>query len=1047
MLKYWFTIALSAVCAYPARQLAPSDTPIRCPHYPALSPDGSKICLSYQGNLWIVSSKGGDASRVTVADGYDSFPCWSPDGRWIAFNSTRGGSNQIYIMPANGGMPRQITYHSMGAVLGDWSPDGKSLAFHANRDGRGYNVYTVDIATGRSRRLTNDDLWTTAPRCSADGKWIIFQRGYEDHYRKGYRGSANYDIWAIPAAGGPFKRLTDWNGNDIWPRLTGKTLYYVSERGGHEATIWKQPFDTSAPKTAVPVEVVHNPPDAIRHLTISANGSMMAYECDHRIYAGPAAGGAPRPIEIICRTDLKTDPLEHAQLTSGVTDFDLTADGKKTVFAVHGELFSVFADKGGDARRLTETTVRESDVAWSSDGSRLAFVSHRDGEPNLYVMEVATKKTTRLTKTTERDEAPRWSPDGKTIAFIRTANEGGRLYTVPSDGSAAEKVLVPGPWVEDPQWSPDGKWIAYTAADEYLAEDIWVVPSEGGQPKNITKYPCSNDMPRWSPDGKKLAFRSDRTRNREREKYFEFGRYAIYTVSLEPDRDKPTDAEMEDEGPRPVQPAGAAAKAPVTVSVDFDDIENRARPLTGFDEGVREYAISPDSKTIVFGTTTAGQSELWSVSTDGGAVNRLGTGVGECKSLRWTPDSSRVFYLAGEAIHSVRIAGGAPSTLPFSARMDIDHAAECRVAFDEAWKELNDRFYDPTFHGKDWRAIGDKYRALLPWCAAREDFHFLLTEMFGELNASHMWVDLVNGPKYRETASIGIWQDDRYDGPGVKVAESIKNGPCDKVDSRVKAGEYILAVDGADASPGEPFDALLAGKVGRRIALLVNDKPMKEGARTVFVRGIGQIAWRNLVYERWVKQKRELTDKLSAGKVAYVHVRDMEDIARFRFERDLYTQSQGKQALVLDVRFNTGGNTHDALLRILSRNKPYFMFKPRGGRTFVQPERAWTKPTVLLINERSISDAEIFPNGFRALGLGKIVGQTTRGYVIFTNPYTLIDGTTIHRPFSACITLDGKDMENLGIQPDIRIENSPDDTAAGRDPQLERAVKEALAGK
>lgn len=427
-------------------------------------------------------------------------------------------------------------------------------------------------------------------------------------------------------------------------------------------------------------------------------------------------------------------------------------------------------------------------------------------------------------------------------------------------------------------------------------------------------------------------------------------------------------------------------------------------------------------------------------------MNRLAVGVGASTNPIIWAAGNRIYFINGDTVQYVPSGGGGPNALGFTARMDIDLAEDRRVAFNEAWKELNDRFYDPKFHGRDWKSIGEKYRPLVEWCCTKEEFRALLDEMFGELNASHLGVYREPRTSAQDTAYLGVLYDDSYDGPGVKISKVMPKGPADHDESRLKKDEYILEVDGKPATLTESFYSALNAKIGKRIRLLVNDKPSATGARSVYVRGIGAASWRNLVYEDWVRGKREMTDKLSGGKAAYIHVIDMMDPARFRFERELFSLTEGKDALVLDVRFNTGGNTHDALLRILERTRPYFRMRFRGGREFNQPERAWTKPTVLLVNERSVSDAEIFPNGFRELGLGKIVGEKTNGYVIFTNQYTLIDGTVIRRPFNACLRLDGTDLENYGVPPDIRVENTPDDNAAGRDPQLERAVKEALGG-
>jgi Tol biopolymer transport system component/C-terminal processing protease CtpA/Prc len=1049
LLSLLTTLIFLANLPVSAQLAPPGDKPIRVARYPSISPDASRIAFTYQGNLWTAPANGGDASRLTVFTAYDSSAIWSPDGKTIAFDSNRSGTTQVYLMPASGGVPRQMTFHSNGANVGDWSPDGKTLLFTASRDGRATNIYTLDIATGRSRKIVNDETSTIEPRYSPDGKWIVFMRGSTDIYRKGYRGSGNWDVWAVRAEGGKLYRLTTWQGNDTWPMFgaDGKTIYYVSDRGDKQYTLWRQSFNPSDPKPAGPAELIRNPPDAIWNPFISQDRKWIVFECDFHLCLVSTANNEAKPLSLYCRTDGKTDAIERAVITGGVGEYDLSPDGKRVAFSARGEIFTVNTEKGGDARRLTETPTRESDMDWSPDNKQIAFISNRDGSPNLYSMDVATRQVKRLTNHAERDFNPRWSPDGKMIVYQRQGGPSGSisLHVIAADGSVPEKTLVPGPAVSDPQWSPDSKWIAYVNEDSYLVDDIWVIPAAGGEPKNITQYPGSNIAPRWFPNGEKLAFLSDRTRNREREKYFEVGRFALYTLNLVPDKDKPNETEQEEEGIK--EEPKKDDKKPVEVKIDFKEIELRARQLTGFDEGIGDCSMSPDGKTFIIGVRSLGQYDIWSVSSDGGSLTRLTTGLNSFSSIQWSPDSNRFYYLSGGGIRFLNRVGGGGGSVSFTARMEIDRLTENRVAFDEAWKYIRDGFYDPKFHGKDWKAIGDRYRLLVDFCTTKEDFRFLVNMMFGELNASHLGIGGGGNIAVRSapgTAYLGVWYDESYAGPGVKITEVMPNSPADREESRLKPGEYILAVDGKEVTFGESFYETLNDKVGKRIALLVNDKPTKEGARTIRLRASGAGEWGNLSYERWVRQRREMTNRLSGGKVAYLHVQGMDDGSRFRFERELFSLTQGKEAVVLDVRFNGGGNTHDALLRILSRNRPYFTMKPRNGPGFMQPERAFVQPVTMLINERSFSDAEIFPNGFRALGLGKLVGVPTNGYVIFTSGAGLIDGSFIRMPFAGCYTLEGINLENYGVPPDIRVENSPEDYTAGRDPQLERAIEEAL---
>jgi tricorn protease len=362
------------------------------------------------------------------------------------------------------------------------------------------------------------------------------------------------------------------------------------------------------------------------------------------------------------------------------------------------------------------------------------------------------------------------------------------------------------------------------------------------------------------------------------------------------------------------------------------------------------------------------------------------------------------------------------------------------AAFNQFWRAMNTGFYDPKMHGVDWRAVRARYQPLLPHIDAREDFAALLSYMVGELNASHSEVGPAARPGGVTTASLGLEYDEDYAGPGLKITGVMPQGPTDRDPNRVRAGEYLLSVDGTDVTFNEAFYKTLQDKAGRTVEIVVNGKPDREGARTLKVKPITTAELTNLDYERRVREARAKVEELSGGKLAYIHIRGMDQPSLRRFERELFGDAQLKEGLVLDVRFNGGGNTHDNLLAPLSR-LVYGYTQPRDSVRSTQPVRNWNKPIVLLINQNSASDAEIFPYGFRSLKLGKIVGVPTPGYVIGTYSGQLVDGTSYRIPMWGWFTADGKNMENNGVKPDVVVLNDPDQLNLGRDQQLETAVK------
>jgi tricorn protease len=1042
---FLFLFILALLPAARAQLTLPTEQPIHLGRYPSLSPDGKSLCFSYQGNLWVSPVKGGPATRLTANDSYDSQPRWSPDGAWIAFRSDREGGSQIFLIPAVGGAVRQITFHSAPTSVYDWFPDGRSLLVTSSRATQRTSLYRLDVMTGRMTLLLTDENNCTLPALSPDGQWIAYTRGaLIDTIRKNYKGAANFDIWVAPTDGSAVpRRLTDSDKNDMWPcwSADGTTVFYTSERGG-SATVWKQPRDGGKP-----TQVVAAAPDAVRWLAIARNGSELTYECDDRIGVTSTKGGPMTAPPILCRTDERGPRATYAAYSgSNVSEYELSADGKRMAFVVRGDIFVVTIDKGGEAKRLTDNPTRDGDMIWSPDGKTLVYSSNRDGGFHLYTVNIATKETRQLTKGGGTDSSPRYSPDGKWIAFRRGPKTG--LYLIKPDGSG-EQAVVKGPNVSDFRWSPDSRWLAYAQEDAIRNQDIWIVglTPEGqvmkvAAPLNVSDHPGFNNLPQWFGDGKKIAFRSNRYHNRDIETINDSGRFTLYTVPMEREKEK---FEEDEDAPKPAEKPGEKKDdKTVVVKIDPQEIERRSKQIVGLDEGIGAYSVSPDGKTVVFTARSLGISDIWQVGADGGTVQRLTTNGTNTGDFEWAPDSSRFYFLSGGAIHWLPRGGGAMGTVGFTVRMEIDRLVDYKATFDEAWQTLNDQYYDPNFHGADWKGLRQKYRDKVDYVTVRPDFNYLMAELLGELNSSHTGFSGGVSRPVRETAYLGIWHDDAYAGPGIKVKTVLQRSPAEHEESRLQPGDYILSIDGQEVQADSTYDKALTEKAGRTVTLIVNSKPEKMGARTVKIKPIGGGEWRGLLYEKWLDERRAAVEKVSGGRLGYLHVPDMGDAARNRFERELFSVGQRKEGMILDLRFNNGGDTHDSLLKILERNKHYFTFAPRTEAPFAQPERAYTKPIILLINEFALSDAEVMTNGFKELKLGKVIGTPTMGWIIFTSGTGLLDGSFLRLPHIGCYTLDGRDMENWGVPPDILVENTPAAYLAGHDTQLERAAQELL---
>ena len=1047
--------------------------------YPAISPDGSTIVFAYKGDIYSVPSQGGEARQLTTNAAFDSYPTWSPDGKKIAFASNREGSMDVYVINANGGAPTRLTTNS-GSELPVAFKDNDHVLFSANvmptaqsnlfASREFSQVYEVSTQGGRPK------LYSVLPMenisINAKGQVLYHDcKGYEDKWRKHHTSPITRDIWMLD--GGKYQKLTSFKGEDrnpVWAQ-DGQSFYYLSEQNGSFNVYHR---NVASGKDT---QVTHNQKNPIRFLTSSQSG-LLCYGYDGEIYT-VKEGAEPQKVNISITTDNAEPSLVRQIRSNGATEIALSPSGKEVAFVMHGDVYVTSVDYK-TTKRITDTPQQERNVSFSPDGRALVYASERNGVWQIYQAKIKNASDKNFTYCTDIEEEalthsnltsqyPAYSPDGKEVAFyedratlrilnlkskdVRTVLDGKYNYSY-SDGDI---------WFE---WSPDSKWLlcSYIGTGGWNNTDIALVKADGKEVHDLTDSGYSDSNGKWVLGGKAMLFESDRAGYRSHGSwgaeddaylmFFDLDAYDRFRMSkeelelAEANKDvKEKKAEEKDEKKKEDKQKKAEEKGKTEVEkvkpleLDIDNCRDRIVRLTVNSSRMGDAILDSKGEKIYYQAAFEGGYDLWCHDLKENTTTLMMKNIGGGGFV--ADKDVKNLFLCNGGIKKIDLASKQTKGIDFEAPFNYKPAEERQYLFDHIWRQVKDKFYDPNLQGVDWDGYRKVYERYLPYIDNNFDFAEMLSEMLGELNASHTGCRYYPSGASLQTAALGVFLDPNYEGDGLKIQEIIKRGPFAVKKNEVTPGSIIEKIDGTDIKAGEDYNALLDGKAGKNVRLTIKNAKGKRFDLTI--KAISQGAQQELLYKRWVDRNRAIVDSVSGGRIAYVHVKAMNSESfRTVYSELLSDKNRNRDAVIVDERHNGGGWLHDDLCTLLS-GKQYQEFVPHGKVVGKDPFNKWTKPSCVLICEDDYSNGHGFPWVYKELGIGKLIGAPVAGTMTAVWWETLMDRSLVFGiPQVGCRDMRGTFGENTQLNPDIEVYNSPEDYITGHDTQLIRAVEEMM---
>lgn len=1046
--------------------------------YSAISPDGTQIAFTYKGDLYKVSSSGGDAYQLTFHEGHDFMPVWSKDSKSIAFASDRYGNFDVFLMEAEGGNATRLTYHSNDEHPHSFTADGSAILFGGVRQDlashRQYpttyqpELYKVPVKGGRV-----DLVWTVPAenvQVSLAGDKMVYhdKKGGENEWRKHHQSSIARDIWIYDQSSNDHQKLTSFYGEDRNPVFTqdNKAIYYLSEASG-SFNVHKLQL-ASPDQTQQITEFKGHP---IRFLSISDQG-ILSFSYDGELYTFNE-GQAPKKLDIVLRTQEIKNKDKYIPINGDVKEMALSPDGKEVAFVARGEVF-VTSVEGSITKRITDSPEQEQFVSFAPDGKSLVYAAERDGkwvvlqtkrtreeEPFFYASTLLEESV--LISNGNDNYLPKLSPDGQKLAYI----ENRRTLKIMDLASKDTLTLLTPEHLFHMRdgdqyftWSPDSQWLLARYRPTMVNGEIVLLSADGKREMvNLTQSGYGDSNPQWVNEGKQMLWFSNRdglksqaasgsTQDDVFSLFFTQEAWDKYKLSkddhaLLQEIEKSVKEEEEEEEDKEKNKEDKDKNPPNKVKIDWEGLRERKAKLTIHSSYLGDAVLSKDAEKLYYLARFEKNMNLWSTNLRTKETKMEISLNSERGSLTWDKEQKNLFVLSEGKISKINPENWKQEPVKIEGEMKYDMDQERDYMFEHVWLRTQAMFYTPDMHGVDWKELKTEYQKYLPHIGNSYEFAELLSEMIGELNVSHA------GARYNRTvseadatASLGIFMDYSHLGNGILIEEILRGGPLDKAKLPIEPGMIIHKVDGEELTADSDLAKFLNRKAGKFTSLELSD-PKGDNRKQVTVKPITLGEEIQLLYQRWVKINQEEVDNLSKGKLGYVHIPGMSD-GPFR---DVYEEMMGKyhdrKGVIVDTRFNGGGDLVADLAMFFTGEK-FLSYATEDRELGYEPTFRWTKPTLTMFNEANYSDGHCFACGYTDLNIGTTVGMPVPGTCSFAGWEMLPDGTRWGAVPISAKNKAGEWLENNETRPDIEVKNMPGVIANGRDQQLERAVEELL---